>query len=349
MVAHDAFAAAELFYAFEDAGRVHGNISPRTVLVGYSGEVKIAGYRPGSHVSVGPDAHVARDLKSLAGILCDLPFEMFPKELTKVVPLLLEDGLSPVEAMAAVRSFLLDHVPSADHRQKVAEWLNGLFPGLCHEEAQETERLWAAGTKLLAPSSVRPVSKRASVFRATSAMLALVGGGALLMAQRWPGKANSESKNIEALSEMASTGHALPVGHAAPEPAPPAPAAPVLVVPPDPATAPTSHAQPTADPPDNRPTKRGKQESESPAQRLLRVADAAFDAGERIEAIHLGTQALNAGGGVRAQLALAEYYRSMHRYREALNHYRAALESEPENELALAGVRMLEKKLTPCQ
>ena len=39
----------------------------------------------------------------------------------------------------------------------------------------------------------------------------------------------------------------------------------------------------------------------------------------------------------------------MHRYREALNHYRAALESEPENKLALAGVSMLEKKLTPCQ
>ena len=370
ILAHDAFTAAELFHAFEGKKRVHGNISPRTIRVSYSGDVKIAGYRPGSHVSADPDVHVVGDLKPLANMLYDLHFEMFPKELAKVVPRLLEDHVSPAEAMAAVRSFLHDQVPSADHRRKVAEWLNDLFPGQRDEEARETERLMAAGTRLLGPSSVRTGPKRMSLFGATIAMLALVGGGGLLMAQRWPGKANSELRNVEPMPQMALE-QSLPAVH--PTPKPTAPLAPVPVAPTEPiaptghptdhpnghptghpidlatdlATAPTSGPQPTADATDNRPTKRGSEKS--PAERLLRSAEAAFDAGRRIEAVHLGIQALNAGGGVRAQLALGEYYRSMHRYREALNHYRAALESEPENKLALAGVSMLEKKLTPCQ
>lgn len=83
--------------------------------------------------------------------------------------------------------------------------------------------------------------------------------------------------------------------------------------------------------------------------RLLVAADVAFDAGKRIEAVHLGLQALKAGGGLRAHLALGEYYRTMHRYQEAMNHYRAAVEIEPENRLAATGVRMLETKLSPCQ
>jgi hypothetical protein len=37
----------------------------------------------------------------------------------------------------------------------------------------------------------------------------------------------------------------------------------------------------------------------------------------------------------------------MYRYRDALNHYHAAAELEPENESAAAGVRMLEKRLSP--
>jgi hypothetical protein len=39
----------------------------------------------------------------------------------------------------------------------------------------------------------------------------------------------------------------------------------------------------------------------------------------------------------------------MHRYQEAMNHYRAAVEIEPDNRLAATGVRMLENKLSPCQ
>jgi tetratricopeptide (TPR) repeat protein len=87
----------------------------------------------------------------------------------------------------------------------------------------------------------------------------------------------------------------------------------------------------------------------SPAERLLHAADAAFGAGKRIEAINMGIQALGAGGGIRAHLALGEYYRSLHRYQEALNHYRAVVEVEPDNRLALAGVKLLEKKVSPCQ
>ena len=71
VVAHDVFAATEAFRAFEGANRVHGNISPRTILVGYSGDVKVAGYRPGVHATAGVDVHVARDLKPVASMLCD--------------------------------------------------------------------------------------------------------------------------------------------------------------------------------------------------------------------------------------------------------------------------------------
>jgi tetratricopeptide (TPR) repeat protein len=82
---------------------------------------------------------------------------------------------------------------------------------------------------------------------------------------------------------------------------------------------------------------------------LLRAADAAFGAGKRIEAVTLALQAVHAGGGARAHLALGEYYHSMHRYQDALNHYRAAVEIEPENKLALTGVKLIEKKISPCQ
>jgi tetratricopeptide (TPR) repeat protein len=79
----------------------------------------------------------------------------------------------------------------------------------------------------------------------------------------------------------------------------------------------------------------------------LLAADAAFDGDNRIEAVKLATQTLGAGGGARAHLALGRYLRSMHRYREALDHYRAALELEPGNNLARTGVDVLEKQLEP--
>ena len=58
---------------------------------------------------------------------------------------------------------------------------------------------------------------------------------------------------------------------------------------------------------------------------------------------------ISAGGGIRAHLALGEYYRSLHCYQDALNHYRAVVEVEPENKLATAGVQLLEKKVSPCR
>jgi hypothetical protein len=343
VVAYDAFAAAEFFHAFEGAGRVHGNISPRTLLLSYSGDVKVAGYRPGSPYLAGADEHAARDLKPLATLLCDLRFQMFPQELTKLVPRLLEDHVSPVESMAAARAFLHDHVPSADHRRKVAQWLEDLFPDhQCDHEAQEEESLLTAGKQMLAPA--RPGSKRMSVFGGTTALLALVGVGALLAAHRGPGQALSEAKQI---GPTPKTVQPPPVAPAAPEPPAPALAAPAPATPADPATISTSHLKPQSAPQDNR-SPRPRSEESTP-ERLLHAADAAFGAGKRIESVNIGIQALNAGGGLRAHLALGEYYRSLHRYQDALNHYRAVVEVEPDNKLAVAGVKLLEKKLSPCQ
>ena len=343
VVAHDAFAAAEFFHAFEGAGRVHGNISPRTILVSYSGDVKVAGYRPGSSLLAGAPAHAARDLKPLATLLCDLHFQMFPQELTTFVPRLLEDHVSPEEAVAAVRAFLSDHVPSADHRRKVAEWLEDLFPDhQCDHEAEEDERLLAAGTRMLAPE--RPVSRRISVFGGATALLALVGAGALLVAHRGPGQALSQANQVEP-TPQAVPAQTQPPAQPTPEPPALALAAPVPVAPADPAPIAASHPKSQPDTPGNHPTK--LRSEEPPAERLLHAADAAFGAGKRIEAVNLGIQALGAGGGIRAHLALGEYYRSLHRYQDALNHYRAVVEVEPENKLATAGVQLLEKKVSP--
>jgi hypothetical protein len=345
VVAHDAFAAAEYFHAFEDAGQGHGNISPRTILVSYSGHAKVAGYRPGSPALVGSDAHAARDLNALASLLCDMRFQMFPTELTKFVPRLLEDHVSPVEAMAAVRAFLHEHMPSADHRRKVAAWVEDLFlDSQCDHTSQEEERLLAAGMQMLAPT--RSGSKRMSVFGGTTALLALVGGGALLIAHRGPGQALSETKQFEPAPKVVSP---PPPPPAQPIPEPPTPTlvAPAPVVRTDPAMISASRPKSQADTSDNHPT-RARSEG-ARAERLLRAADAAFGTGRRIEAINLGLQALNAGGGIRAHLALGEYYRSLHRYQDALNHYRAVAEVEPENKLAAAGVTLLEKKVSPCR
>jgi hypothetical protein len=346
VVAHDVFAATEAFRAFEGANRVHGNISPRTILVGYSGDVKVAGYRPGVHATAGVDVHVARDLKPVASMLCDLPFEMFPTELTKLVPRLLEDNVSPVEATAAVRAFLHDHVPSAHHRRRVAEWLKDIFLDRFDEEAQEEAQLLASAIPLLTVPGVRPVAKRVSAFGGTTALIALlVGGGALLMSHRRPTQAHSEAMHVATLPQLALE-QALPLGNAPPASPTPTLVAPAQVAPRDPSTAAASTKAPS-DTADNRPPKR--ESEEMPAERLLHAADAAFGAGKRIEAVTLALQAVNAGGGVRAHLALGEYYQSMHRYQDALNHYRAAAEIEPENKLALTGVRILEKKISPCQ
>ncbi len=351
VVAHDVFAAAEAFHTFEGAGRVHGNITARTILVGYSGDVKVAGYRPGFHVPAGVEAHVTRDLKAVAGILCDLPFEMFPKELTKLVPRLLEDNVSAVEATAAVRAFLHERVPSAEDRRRVAAWLKDVFQDQFDEEARDEARLLASATPLLAPSRVRPVARRVSVLGGTTAMLALLGGGVALMSHRRPLPAHSEAMHIETMATVAP-GQALPP--ASPPTEPPVPAipaptsTPAPVAPSDPVIASARLSKPPpSGTPDGRPTKR--EAEDSPAERLLREAEAAFDAGKRIEAINLGIQAVNSGGGVRAHLALGEYYHSVHRYQDALNHYRAAVEIEPGNQLALTGIRLLEKKISPCQ
>ena len=346
IVAHDVFAAAELFHDFEGGLRVHGNISPRTILVGYAGDVKLGGYRPGLHPRAGVDAHVIKDLKPLANILSDLSFEMFPKELAILVPRLLEDDISSIEATAAVCAFLRDHQPSAQQRRKIAAWLADLFLAQREEEAQEEARLLATGMQLLAHGSAsRPMARRASVLGGTTALLALVGGGAVLVEHHPP--VQSQSAVVVRSEPVAK----LAMEPATEEPMAPkgtAPPAPALLV--DPALMASTHTT-VATP--NRPKTTSdasrSESAESPAERLLHAADVAFGAGKRVDAVNLGLQAVNAGGGVRAHLALGEYYRSMHRYQEAMNHYRAATEIDPENKLGLAGVQMLEKRLSPCR
>jgi tetratricopeptide (TPR) repeat protein len=365
VVAHDAFAAAESFYAFEGEGRVHGNISPRTILVGYSGEVKVAGYRPGRYLPASLDAYARTDLKALANLLCELNFEMFPKELANLVPRLLEDNVSSVEAVAAVRAFLHDHPPSTRQRGRVADWLEDLLPGQRQQAEQKASRLLAAALPMLAPSSARMSARRASLLGGTTALLLLLGGGGFYLAHRRPGAAHPEAAALEP-AIPAQSGPAPAVAPSVPPPVncPPKPpmaelatAVPMLPTLPALASSTPMAASPsgkgsavrprTSGTPDGMASKPEREESS--ADRLLRAADEAFDAGKRIEAIGLGTQAVAAGGGVRAQLALAEYYRSMYRYQEALNHYRAAVEIEPDNKLALTGVKMLEKNLSPCQ
>jgi serine/threonine protein kinase len=150
VLAHDAFAAMDFFHGFEGAGRVHGNVSLRTIMVGYSGDVRIVGYRLGQHSRVAVDVQVIKDLKPLASILFDLPFQMFPQELAQLVPRLLEDSISPEVAVDVTRRFLRSYKPPADARRKVASWLEQLFPGEREKETQEGERLLAEGIKLIA-------------------------------------------------------------------------------------------------------------------------------------------------------------------------------------------------------
>jgi serine/threonine-protein kinase len=153
IVAYDAFTALAYFHEFEGAGRLHGNISPRTIMVGYSGDVKVVGFRHGLHPRVDIGVQVASDLKPLASILCDLPFRQFPQQLVQFIPRLLEETISPTEAASAVKQFLPSHAPTADERKKVASWLAEIFPGEQEKEAQEGQELLAAGLKLIATAS----------------------------------------------------------------------------------------------------------------------------------------------------------------------------------------------------
>jgi hypothetical protein len=376
IVAHDAFAAMELFHDFEGTNRVHGNITLRTILVSYAGEVKIAGFRPGSHASAKEDGHTDRDLRSIADILYELPFQMFPQQLTHLVPRLLDHAISPAEAMAAAKAFLRGHVPSTDDRQKVAAWLDEIFPGQRERDSQDHARLWAEGVELIArpltepqvqtqspaigdalgaPPKVRGEGGVARVGRSTLfrrpwfkgvatgmvAALALAGGIAWLMAnhdRHAVPETNAPEPVPEALLAPADTGvqpeAALPD---ADWPAPVEVAAPVEVPVSQPELRPSLRAGHSAK----------RKPEKSSAEQLLDAADAAFDGGERIEAIKLAAQAVEAGGGVRAYLALARYYRSMHRYREAQDHYRTALKLEPGNKLAQTGIEVMDRLLAP--
>lgn len=364
VIAHDVFAAVQLFHGFEGGLRVHGNISPRTILVAYSGDAKLAGYRPGVPSRSGVEAHLANDLRPMAGILYDLPFEMFPKELAHLVPRLLEDDLSPGEAVAAVRAFLGDYKPSAEQRRKVAAWLADLFLGQREEDAREEARLLASGTQLLATAPAGPGMGLVYVGGAT-AVLGLLSG-ALLLSPRRVDRGHLPTVHASVPLVRAEPAQDPPPGTPAQTfemPLQESPSSTPVVgnpVVPTQVTAPSGDSAAVArdstgplpastDSPAAKRLPSRRAAAESTADRLLRMADAAFGAGKRIEAINLGLQAVEAGGGVRAHLVLGEYYRSMHRYHEAINHYRAAIEIEPDNKLASTGVRLLEKRVAPCQ
>lgn len=152
VVAHDVFSALLAFHDFEGANLVHGNLSPRAIMVGYAGEAKVIGYRPGSHERAGAVVQVAKDLTPLAAILSELPFGMFPAELVQVVPRLLESGVAPVEAVAAVQEFLKGSEPSGEARRRLGMWLAEVFPGERERESKESEGLVAEGLKLIAQS-----------------------------------------------------------------------------------------------------------------------------------------------------------------------------------------------------
>jgi serine/threonine protein kinase len=634
ILAHDVFAAMEFFHDFEGGGRVHGNLSPRTILVGYSGEVKVAGYRPGFHSRSDASVQVGRDLMPFANVLFELPFRMFPQELVQLVPRLLEGSLSPAEALGTIKGFLPGHVPSANDRQKVSAWLDEIFPGERDKDAQEGEQLLAAGIKLIVQSSseqpglaqnlvigdvigeyrilkvlgeggmgcvyeaedlktckhvalkiLHPKGRSSEIeerFRREAESISrianqhvvkierfgpcsegkflylamellrgvsldraiakegpfdllralrtgsqlcqglaaaheagvihrdlkpgnimlvredgtpdfvkildfglarldmadavltragdLIGTFAYMAPEQAQGKPATPKIDIYAVGEvlyemltgklphegaddilarkitiaptpithhspdlpetisqlvmkalardpearhatMAELGQdidriiadlsdsslhlprswskvvgiglvaslvlaggvaflitnrrsqAVPgptprepesrplAAQAAPDvqpvPALPIPAqpAPEVAIPaPVPSLPPPSHAQPKSGIADRRSAKRKPEVP--PAEQLLRAADAAFDGGNHIEAIRLGTQALNAGGGVRAHLALANTYRNLSRYHEAMEHYRAALKLDPENAIAAAGIKVVERQLS---
>jgi eukaryotic-like serine/threonine-protein kinase len=153
VVAHDALAATAFFHDFEGAGRVHGNVSPRTIMVGYSGHARLIGYRYGRHPPADLGAQVASDIKPIANIVCDLPLRQFPQQLVRFIPRLLEETISPVEATASTKEFLASNTPTADDRQKVAAWLGKIFPGEEERETRESDDLLAAGLKLIAKAS----------------------------------------------------------------------------------------------------------------------------------------------------------------------------------------------------
>jgi serine/threonine-protein kinase len=153
VVAHDAFCGMLYFHEFENASRLHGNLSPRTIILSYAGEMKLVGYRPGRHGRAENADQVTKDLMPLAPILCEVPFKTFPTELAEIVPRLHEDRIAPAEALAAVRGFLGRHAPTAEDRKKLATWMDDVFPGERNKESAEGERLVADGLKLIAQST----------------------------------------------------------------------------------------------------------------------------------------------------------------------------------------------------
>jgi tetratricopeptide (TPR) repeat protein len=279
--------------------------------------------------------------------------------------------------MAAAKVFRRGHVPSADDRRKVATWLDEIFPGQRERDAKGHERLLARGIELIARPLTEPQAQTQSpaIGAALDAALTVRGEGEVARVGRSTLFRRPWFKGVATgiVAALALVGgiawrmanrdrHAVPETNA-PEPVPQTLLAtadtgvqPEAALLPDAdSSAPVEVAAPVEVPVSQRelrPSERAghsarRKPVKSAAERLLDASDAAFDGGERIEAIKLAAQAVEAGGGVRADLALARYYRSMHRYREARDHYRAALQLEPGNKLAATGIEVIDKLLAP--
>ena len=362
VLAHDVFAAIQYFYTFDIAGRVHGNITPRTLMVGFTGQVKLVGFRPGQHGRAESGPHTASDVTAVAELLGELQFERFPREMVQLLPRLLEEQLSPLEAMAAAQAFVRANPPSPEVRGKVAAWLEEVFPAAREQQARETERLLSEGIKLMAeysptdrkqtpppPAVDAPAERRRRGLLPIGVLvLALLVGGWYFLRSNLLGLSETDEPPVGSLmsDSLPSSASGRPEEPAAllaldaSQEAGTLDAEATDMGAPDVVASDQMEASPV-----RKPRSAKLRSTGATSVRLLRSADSAFDAGNRIQAVRLATQALEAGGGARAHLALARYFRSMLRYREAIEHYRSALDMDPGNKIAARGVEVLEAQM----
>ena len=194
---------------------------------------------------------------------------------------------------------------------------------------------------------VAQLTSRAPFFRrkwfkvvvAAAAMSALATVGVAILVTKRRGQPIVESERHEAAP--AAISKAVPNVQPSPAPSPHEPPPPIEVAP---LALPANHPRSKAIGSEARPAKRKAEDSS--ADQLLQAAEAAFEGGDRKEAIRIGTQALKGGGGARAHLTLARYYQSMRFFREALDHYKAALKIDPGNAFAAKSAEIVEKQIS---
>jgi tetratricopeptide (TPR) repeat protein len=241
-----------------------------------------------------------------------------------------------------VRKATVEAVPIAEYRPDLPE---GICQVVMKALARDPEKRHATMAELgqEIDDIIVQLAEHPSVFRhrwfkavagGIAASLVLAVGVAWLIGNR-RSRIISESRPREV-----KTVHAATPGVPSAQPVP-APSTADVAAPVDVAMLATPEKHPRQKPGAQESRQAKRKPDESSAEQLLHAADAAFASGNRREAIMLGTQALNTGGGVRAHLALGEYYRNARLYQEALRHYRAALKMDPTNHPAMRGINMV--------